>query len=146
MKRKIYCNLRIQNRFYSNRRTLQNPNILPSKDIENAAGQLSTNIEAIHIGAKLERYSLIFSIPEYSPICCKELNKKNILKTHKSITLRPVFNTAVYEFRNRPISFLYRAKNTDVLLLEFLLSEYLVVVLARVLSNPYFNETILANI
>ena len=114
--------------------------------MENAAGQLSKNIEAIHIGAKFERYSLTFSIPEYSPICCKELKIRNILKTPKSITPSPAFNTAIYEFRNRPISFLYRAKNTDFLLFEFLLSEYLVVVLARVLSNPYFNETILANL
>ena len=48
----------------------------PSKDIAEAAGQLSESIDAINNGAKFERYSFIFSIPEDSPICSTELKAK----------------------------------------------------------------------
>ena len=41
---------------------------LPSKDIDEAAGQLSESIDAIKTGAKFERYSFIFSIPAEFPI------------------------------------------------------------------------------
>lgn len=88
----------------------------PSKDIAEAAGQLSDRIDAINNGAKFERYSFIFPIPEDSSICSTELKSKNILKTHKSITPKPTFKTAMYELKKRPISFLYKEKNIDFLL------------------------------
>ena len=49
---------------------------LPSKEIDDAAGQLSESIEAIKRGAKVAIYPVIFSTPELALICSTELYNK----------------------------------------------------------------------